>query len=34
MPVQFAIHPFQALINDLTLRLAIFGELLETALKE
>ena len=29
MSVQFAIHPFETLINDRSLRLAIFRELLK-----
>src|SRR6266480_4054366 len=32
--VQFAIHPFEPLLHDRTLRLAILWELLETALKD
>ena len=31
--VQLAIHPFEALIDYRSLRLAVFWELLETALK-
>src|SRR6516164_3486073 len=33
MSVQLAIHPFKALIDYRSLRLAVFWELLETALK-
>src|SRR5436309_72526 len=32
--VQLAIHPFEALMNDRTLRFAVVRELLETALKD
>ena len=34
MPVQFAIHPLEPLINYRPLRLTIFRELLEAALKD
>ena len=32
--VQLEIHPFEALIDYRSLRLAVFGELLKTALKD
>ena len=34
MSVQFVIHSFQALINDRSLRLAVFRKLLNTPLKD
>jgi hypothetical protein len=34
MPVQFAIHPLKPLISYRPLRLAVFWELLKTALKD
>ena len=32
--IQLAIHPFEALIDSRSLRLAVFWELLKTALKD